>query len=88
MMNNEKVEEVHQLSIPKNGVRDYHINEKLQNKEMWLMVEGALLPRYYENLSSHSMQIWVEHLTTDELPKQRTNNYLKSSSISEIKVTY
>lgn len=86
MVNNEKVEEVHRLSIPRNGIRDYHINEKLHNKQMWIGVEGALLPRYYENLSSHSMEIWVQQLSVDEVPQQHTNVHLKTSSIRQVKV--
>lgn len=86
MMNNEKVEEVHQLSIPRDGIKDYQIKQKLQNKQLWLMVEGALLPRYYENLSSHSLEIWIQQIITDEVPPQRTNVHLDSFSIRQIKV--
>lgn len=71
MVNNEKVEEMHQLSIPRNGIKDYHIKQKLQNKQVWLMVEGALLPRYYENLSSESLEIWIQH-TGDAVSQSST----------------
>lgn len=87
MVNNEKVEEVHQLSIPRDSAKNYYIKEKLQNKQMWLMVEGALLPRYYENLSSHFIEIWIQHLIVDDLLQQRSNIHLDSSSIRQIKVT-
>lgn len=50
------------------------------------MVEGALLPRYYENLSSHSMEIWIQHLITDEVLQDHTNVHLDSFSIRQIKV--
>lgn len=87
MVNNEKVEDVHQLSVPAGGIRDYHISEKLHNKQMWIVVEGALLPLCYENLSSHSMEIWMQHLITHEVPQQRSDVDLKPSSIHQIKVT-
>lgn len=88
MVNNEKVEQVHRLSIPRDGVEDYIVNEKLRNKQMWLVVEGALLPRCYENLSSHSLEIWVQHLIVDDLPNQYENGQLESGNIRQVKVRF
>lgn len=85
MVNNKKIEENHQLSVPKDCIKDYYINEKLQDNQIWLMVKGALLPGYYENLSSYSMIIWIQHLITDQVPPGHANVHF-ISHIQQVKV--
>ncbi|KAK5638427.1 hypothetical protein RI129_012722 [Pyrocoelia pectoralis] len=56
------VRENHQVSIPKNTSKGYIISEIPSHDKLWVRLGGALLPPYYSNLSTHSLQVWVQFI--------------------------
>lgn len=63
-MKNEKVQETHQISIPNGATKSYSIMESPSEEKIKIMVEGALLPEYYANLSTHTMFVWIQLVVT------------------------
>lgn len=87
MANNEKVQDVHQISIPEDGVSSkyriyylrrlqlffctltgYVINKKPINNKLGIKLKGALIPKYYGNLSTDIMSVWVQLMLMKEVP--------------------
>ncbi|XP_043678814.1 P protein isoform X5 [Vespula pensylvanica] len=63
MVKNEKVEKMHQISIPSNEIRHYKLQGLVESKRISIRVEGSLLPPIKEdlnlNLSNHHLTIWL-----------------------------
>ncbi|KAK1131690.1 hypothetical protein K0M31_015851 [Melipona bicolor] len=63
MIKSEKIEELHQISIPSGQIKSYKMFGEVSNKHVNLMVEGSLLPPIkYENVSDKYLMIWLELL--------------------------
>ncbi|XP_065169611.1 P protein [Atheta coriaria] len=83
MMKNERVHVRHHLSIPRDSTKGYIISEAIVTQNMEISLEGALLPSYYANLSSHTMNVWVQLIKTSFRPSNISN--LRSSDILSVK---
>lgn len=85
MVKNEKMQEVHQLSVPEQGLTDYYVREEVTDDGLWISLQGALLPPFYANLSSRWLDVWVQRVVTMEDPSVR-NIHITPSSIVEVQV--
>lgn len=52
---------------------DYFIMESPNQHKINIIIEGALLPEYYANLSTHFMYIWVQLVATKRKVKLNVN---------------
>lgn len=78
----EKISSMHQLSIPSSHAKSYLILDRPTKDQISLVVEGALLPHYYANLSARWMNVWVEMFETRvalELSTPLKENHIKHS---------
>ncbi|KAK9294919.1 hypothetical protein QLX08_010612 [Tetragonisca angustula] len=66
MIKSEKIEELHQISIPSRQIKSYKMFGEVSDKHVNLVVEGSLLPPIkpikYENVSDKYLMIWLELL--------------------------
>ncbi|KAL0276904.1 UNVERIFIED_CONTAM: hypothetical protein PYX00_004364 [Menopon gallinae] len=60
----EKISSLHQISIPPSETKTYLILDRPTKNHISVVLEGALLPNYYANLTSRWMTMWVEKLET------------------------
>lgn len=60
MAKQERVITKHQISVPRNATKGYLISERIVSEHLRISLEGALLPPYYSNLSTHFMEVWVQ----------------------------
>lgn len=75
MLHNVNVQDMHQISVPKDVSHSYVILNKPKQDKVTVMLEGALLPLYYSNLSTHSMSVYIQIIVVDEMPsKERDLN--------------
>ncbi|XP_046833605.1 P protein isoform X1 [Vespa velutina] len=85
MVKNEKVEKMHQISIPSNEIRHYKLQGLVESKRISIRVEGSLLPPIKENLnlnlSSHHLTIWLSSLINDSTGLHKYN--IHSENISD-----
>ncbi|KOX78697.1 P protein [Melipona quadrifasciata] len=66
MIKSEKIEELHQISIPSGRIKSYKMFGEVSDKHVNLMVEGSLLPPIkYENVSDKYLMIWLELLVNE-----------------------
>ncbi|KAF3423855.1 hypothetical protein E2986_05841 [Frieseomelitta varia] len=69
MIKSEKIEELHQISIPSGQIKNYKMFGDVSNKHVNLVVEGSLLPPIkpikYENVSDKYLMIWLELLANE-----------------------
>lgn len=78
MVKSERVEKMHQISIPANQIRHYKLQGLVASKQISIIIEGSLLPPIKEdlntNLSTHYLMIWLSVLV---------NEYNDSNSLYE-----
>ncbi|XP_076162409.1 P protein isoform X2 [Ptiloglossa arizonensis] len=64
MLKSEKIETMHQISIPKGQIRHYKIHGDISSKQITVMIEGSLLPptniTEYKNVSEKYLMVWLE----------------------------
>nr|XP_023029385.1 P protein isoform X4 [Leptinotarsa decemlineata] len=72
MENSEKVLNMYQISIPKDSVKSHVIYEQPRENKVQVMLRGALLPSYYEEMSREWMTVWVQLMVTREEPSRYT----------------
>ncbi|XP_074040196.1 P protein-like isoform X2 [Leptinotarsa decemlineata] len=72
MENSEKVLNMYQISIPKDSVKSHVIYEEPRENKVQVMLRGALLPSYYEEMSREWMTVWVQLMVTREEPSRYT----------------
>lgn len=80
---------MHQISIPPMHPKSFVIYDPPTKDRVSLVVEGALLPHYYANLSSRWMNVWVEMFETRralELSAPLKENYIKNSVVSPFQI--
>nr|XP_023029384.1 P protein isoform X3 [Leptinotarsa decemlineata] len=70
MENSEKVLNMYQISIPKDSVKSHVIYEEPRENKVQVMLRGALLPSYYEEMSREWMTVWVQLMVTREEPSR------------------
>ncbi|XP_032665122.1 P protein [Odontomachus brunneus] len=65
MFKSEKIETMHQISIPSEKDINYEVYEHVTGKRIKLTVQGSLLPavKNEQNLSTPHLMIWLEFLT-------------------------
>ncbi|XP_018563114.1 P protein [Anoplophora glabripennis] len=79
MANNETVQDMHQISIPRDSISSYIIFKKPQNSKLKVVLEGALLPPYYSNLSTDWLSVWVQLMVIKQKPLNPSS--IKSSDV-------
>ncbi|KAJ8978681.1 hypothetical protein NQ317_015649 [Molorchus minor] len=62
MTNYEKVQDMHQIIVPKNTAKMYEIMKTPFTNKLRVVVDGALLPSYYGNLTTECLSVWVQLL--------------------------
>ncbi|KAK9886498.1 hypothetical protein WA026_016778 [Henosepilachna vigintioctopunctata] len=84
----ENVHQLHQLSIQKHSTTEYIIMDEPRNERIKIYVEGALLPKYYANLSTRWVYVYIQMIeTVDNLKEERIlklSNVKKIENVSEI----
>ena len=83
----EKITSMHQISIPPSLAKSYLILDRPTKDQISLVVEGALLPHYYANLSARWMNVWVEMFETRvalELSTPLRENHIKHSTVNTL----
>ncbi|KAK4878362.1 hypothetical protein RN001_010868 [Aquatica leii] len=82
------VQEHHQIDVPINQVKGYTLSEIPSTGKLGLKIEGALLPPYYSNLSTHYLYVWVQFQVLlnplDDPSTVKKNNVLLSQNISDV----
>lgn len=78
MLNSERIESMHQISIPKGEVKNYKLYGNVCSRQVSIMLEGSLLPPAksladYANVSESYLMVWLE-LTFNET--NNTNQFL------------
>ncbi|XP_033212029.1 P protein-like [Belonocnema kinseyi] len=70
MMNEERVEIMHQVSVPPDRVRNYIIFERPVTDRIGVVVESSLLPHIHSNttlnFTSNSLTVWLESWTIND----------------------
>ncbi|XP_060515962.1 P protein isoform X2 [Cylas formicarius] len=88
MINNEKIQDLHQISIQNNTINSYIIFKKTNTSKLNVMLEGALLPPYYGNLSYNWLSVWVQLLVVNKMPKStsdiQSTDVISMRNISEM----
>ncbi|XP_030764311.1 P protein [Sitophilus oryzae] len=78
-MNNEKVQSTHQISIQNGSISSYVIHKDENTKKVEIMLEGAMLPTYYRNLTVDRLNVWIQLLVVKRKP--RSTSDLKSADV-------
>ncbi|KAJ8916646.1 hypothetical protein NQ315_000291 [Exocentrus adspersus] len=73
MANSETVQDMHQISIPKGSISSYVIFKKPKNDKLKVVLEGALLPTYYGNLSGDYISVWVQLMVIKQKPSNASS---------------
>ncbi|CAH1980081.1 unnamed protein product [Acanthoscelides obtectus] len=81
MANNETVQDMHQISIPSGSVKSYMILNKPKTDKIRVVLEGALLPPYYGNLSKDVMVVWVQLMVMKDVPRPIDTSAIRDSDI-------
>ncbi|KAF7272285.1 hypothetical protein GWI33_014911 [Rhynchophorus ferrugineus] len=79
IVNTEKVQIMHQISIQKDAINSYIISRDETTKNVKILLEGALLPAYYRNLSANHLHVWIQLLVVKRKP--RSTSDIKSSDV-------
>ncbi|XP_076256853.1 P protein-like isoform X2 [Rhynchophorus ferrugineus] len=79
IVNTEKVQTMHQISIQKDAINSYIISRDETTKNVKILLEGALLPAYYGNLSANHLHVWIQLLVVKRKP--RSTSDIKSSDV-------
>ncbi|XP_078053556.1 P protein [Augochlora pura] len=78
MIKSEKIETMHQISIPKGQIRNYKLHGDISSKQINVIIEGSLLPPAklpsHVNISERYLTLWLE------LTEMKTNTTNISSS--------
>ncbi|XP_076289649.1 P protein [Lasioglossum baleicum] len=91
MTKSEKIETMHQISIPRGQIRNYQMHGDISSKQIDVIIEGSLLPPAklpsHMNVSQKYLMLWLE-LTENErstINKSSTgfSNYIKKN-VSEV----
>ncbi|KAJ8954639.1 hypothetical protein NQ314_007038 [Rhamnusium bicolor] len=64
------------------SILDYNIFKNPRNNKIRVVVEGALLPPYYSNLSAEWMSIWVQLMVLKQKPSSTSR--IKSSDVLSV----
>lgn len=88
MAKQERIITKHQISVPRNATKGYLISERIISENLRITLEGALLPPYYSNLSSHFIEVWVQLMMALYLPlnlsELERHDYFFVKNISEV----
>ncbi|XP_025830760.1 P protein-like isoform X2 [Agrilus planipennis] len=88
MRKTEIVPGTHQINVAKGKAKSFSIFDAPKSKKLEIMLDGAMLPEYYRNLSQHSMDVWVEGVVTSQPANNNSNlkeaNVLSVKNISEL----
>ncbi|XP_065353669.1 P protein-like [Cloeon dipterum] len=60
MIKGEKVNNMHQVSIPAAASTCYEIHGIPNRDVIEVTLEGSIMPHYFVNMSSHKMTVWIE----------------------------
>ncbi|KAG7208414.1 hypothetical protein KM043_014646 [Ampulex compressa] len=89
MYKSEKVEMIHQISIPSNEVRNYRMHGHATSKQVSVTVEGSFLPAIKSNINANSnlstrhLMIWLELMMNNGSSSEQfltDNIYVKNVS--------
>ncbi|KAK2576947.1 hypothetical protein KPH14_005560 [Odynerus spinipes] len=88
MVKSERVEKMHQISIPANEIRHYKLQGLVASKRISIIIEGSLLPPIKEdlnaNLSAHHLMIWLSLLVNDHNDSNNLYEYnIHAENISD-----
>ncbi|VEN62049.1 unnamed protein product [Callosobruchus maculatus] len=86
MANNETVQDMHQISIPSGSVKSYMVLNKPKTDKIRVVLEGALLPPYYGNLSKDMMIVWIQLMVMKDVPKPINTSAIRDSDILWLQV--
>ncbi|CAH0549056.1 unnamed protein product [Brassicogethes aeneus] len=81
MVNNVKVQDMHQISVPKESTESYVILKKPKDNKVTVMLAGALLPPYYGNLSKHWMTVYIQLIVLNKMPIDKDRSIEESNII-------
>ena len=69
IIKSEKVEAMHQISVPKGQIKNYKMHGDVSGREISVTIEGSLLPpiqsKEYTNISDRYLMVWLELLVNE-----------------------
>ncbi|KAI5709801.1 hypothetical protein M8J76_008448 [Diaphorina citri] len=66
-----ETENLHQISVPENQTKSYWILAPPSHEQIRVELVGAFLPPYYSNLSSRTLEVWLDIVPRSEVHIKR-----------------
>lgn len=89
MTKQEREEDIHQISVPKNQIKSYLMQEMPSERQVAVSIAGALLPPEYGNLTESFMEVWIELIQTrlpvPEAQRRNVSLHIKQDNIASVR---